>query len=69
VYASDLHPDILYKTITVTPKTTALEALQWLLNKYAVDEDDKDTNKFYLAEVSVWLFTSKHAAEIFVVFN
>jgi len=52
VYASDLHPDILYKTITVNAKTTAREAMQWLLNKYAVDEDDKDPCKFYLAEVS-----------------
>lgn len=52
VYASDLHPDILYKTITVTVATTAVEALQLLLNKYAVDEDDKDHNRFNLAEVS-----------------
>ena len=52
VYASDLHPDILYKTITITTTTTAVEALQLLLNKYAVDEDDKDHSRFNLAEVS-----------------
>lgn len=51
VYASDLHPDILYKTITIAVATTAVEALQLLLNKYAVDEDDKDHSRFNLAEV------------------
>lgn len=52
VYASDLYPEILYKTITVTATTTAIEALQFFLNKYAVDEGDKDHSKFNLAEVS-----------------
>jgi len=68
VYTSDLHPDVLYKTITVTPKTTALEALQCLLNKYAVDEDDKDPRKFYLTEVSSEV-VYKQIHKIFVVFN
>lgn len=52
VYASDLHPDILYKTITITATTTALEALQLFLKKYAVDEEDRDPSRFNLAEVS-----------------
>ena len=53
VYASDLHRDILYKTITITAVTTAVEALQLLLKKYAVDPDDRDHNRFNLAEVSL----------------
>ena len=53
VYASDLHPDILYKTITITAATTAVEALQLLLKKYAVDPDDRDHKRFNLAEVSL----------------
>ena len=52
VYASDLHPDILYKTITIAAATTAVEALQLLLNKYAANEDDKNHSRFDLAEVS-----------------
>ena len=54
VYASDLHPDILYKTITITAATTAVEALQLLLKKYAVDPDDRDHKRFNLAEVSLY---------------
>ena len=53
VYASDLHPDILYKTITIAAATTAVEALQLLLKKYAVDPDDRDHKRFNLAEVSL----------------
>ena len=52
VYASDLHPDILYKTITITAATTAVDALQLLLEKYAVDKEDRDHSRFNLAEVS-----------------
>lgn len=60
VYASDLHRDILYKTITITAATTAVEALQLLLKKYAVDPDDRDPSRFHLAEVSM------HAATLSV---
>jgi hypothetical protein len=48
VYASVLHPDVLYKAAHVSYSTTAAHVVKELIDKYAVNEEDKDPAMFCL---------------------
>ncbi len=51
VVVTEINPQAYYKTLEVTDRTTAFEVIVKLIQKYAVKEEDRDPNEFYLMEV------------------
>ena len=56
VHTSTLSPDLRYTTLSVTMTTTAYEIIHLLVERYAVNEEDKDPRQFLLKEVNCELF-------------
>lgn len=56
VVASVLQPQLYYKSVPVTMETTVNDVIVTLVTKYAVIEEDKDPDTFYLMEVSQLYF-------------
>lgn len=50
--ATELHPRIQYKTLPITECMTAYEVVVKLVTKFAMKEEDKDPDLFYLNEVN-----------------
>lgn len=51
VIITEIRPEANYKTLKITHFTTAFEVIVKCIQKYAMDEDDKDPDSFYLTEV------------------
>ena len=52
VVATILHPEIFYKTLPITPTTSAYDVIAALVEKYAIAMEDQNPDVFYLMEVS-----------------
>lgn len=50
VIITELCPEAYYKTLQITPYTTAYEVIVKIMQKYAKEEDN-DPDSFYLTEV------------------
>lgn len=51
VIVTELCPRAYYKTLHITHYTTTFEVIVKLVQKYAITEEDKDPDTFYLTEV------------------
>ena len=55
VIITELRPESYYKTLEITPRTTAFEVIVKLIQKYAISEADEDPDLFYLTEVRTYM--------------
>ena len=51
VVVTEINPQAYYKTLEVTNRTTSFEVILKLIQKYALKDEDRDPNEFYLMEV------------------
>lgn len=52
VVVTEINPQAYYKTLEINHHTTAFEVIVKLIRKYALKDEDRDPNDFYLTEVS-----------------
>lgn len=52
VVVTEINPQAYYKTLEISHHTTVFEVVVKLIRKYALNDDDRDPNEFYLTEVS-----------------
>ena len=52
VIITELNPEVYYKTLQITPYTTAFEVIVKIIQKFA-KEEDRDPDMFYLTEVRI----------------
>lgn len=57
VVVSEINPQAYYKTLEINHHTTAFEVIVKLIKKYALKDEDRDPNEFYLTEVSMCLWS------------
>ena len=53
IVATELHPQLQYKTLPITAYTSAYEVVVKIVTKFAIKDEDKDPDLFYLAEVQL----------------